>query len=48
MRKMKISVTTHTSVFRFYGYIENIEKISMDIFSQISMEQKLFKIHKNA
>ena len=48
MRKMQISVITHTSVFRFNGYIGNIEEISVDIFSQISVEQKLFKIHKNA
>ena len=37
MRKMKISVTTHTSVFRFYGYIENIEKnIGGYFFTNIS------------
>ena len=45
---MKISVIMNMSILRFYGYIENIGEISVDIFSQISMEQKLFKIHRNA
>ena len=45
---MTISVITNISVFRFYGYIKNIEKISVDIFSQISVERKWFKIYRNA
>ena len=41
-----------TSILRIYRYfdftnIENIEKISMNIFSQISVGRKLFKIHRN-
>ena len=28
-------------------YIENIEEISMDILTKISMKWKLFKIHEN-
>ena len=35
---MKISVIMNMSILRFYGYIENIREISVDIFSQISME----------
>ena len=45
---MKISVIMNMSILRFYGYIENIGEISVDIFSQISIERKLFKIHRNA
>ena len=45
---MKILVITNISVLRFYGYIRNIEKISVDIFSQILVERKLFKIYRNA
>ena len=33
------------SILRFY---RNIGKISVDIFSQISVERKLFKIYRNA
>ena len=44
---MKISVIMNILVLRFYGYIRNIEKISVDIFWQISVERKLFKTPKN-
>ena len=37
---MKISIITNISVLRFYRYIRNIEKISV--------ERKLFKIYRNA
>ena len=37
-------VNMNISVVEFYGYIE---KISMDIFTQISVRQKLFKINEN-
>ena len=36
--RMKISVITNISVLRFYGYIRNIEKISVDFFSQILVD----------
>ena len=35
------------SVLGFYGYIGNIGEISMDIFHQISVRQKLSKIDGN-
>ena len=38
-------VNMNISVVEFYGYIE---KISIDIFTQISVRQKLFKINGNA
>ena len=37
-------VNMNISVVEFYGYIE---KISIDIFTQISVRQKLFKINGN-
>ena len=40
---MKISVITNILVFWFYIYIRNIEKIPMDIFSQISVERNYLK-----
>ena len=43
----KISINTNISVLRFYGYIENIEEILMDILTKISMEEKWFKTHEN-
>ena len=36
--RIEISVFTDISVLRFYGYIGNIGEISVDIFSQISIE----------
>ena len=36
-----ISVSTDISVFEFYRYIEYIRNISMDIFTWISIYQKL-------
>ena len=33
----KIWVNTNISVLGFYGYIENIDKISMDIFTKTSV-----------
>ena len=36
------------SVLGFYGYIENINKILVDILTKISVERKLFKIHGNS
>ena len=45
--RIEISVFTDISVLRFYGYIGNIGEISVDIFSQISIESKLFKINRN-
>ena len=44
----EISVNTDISILEFYEYIENIEEISMNILTQISMERKLFKIDGNA
>ena len=35
--RIKISVNTDISVIGFYGNIENISKISMDIFTKISV-----------
>ena len=43
-----ISVNTNISILGFYGYIGNIKKISMDIFTQILVRQKSFKIDGNA
>ena len=51
---MKISENTDISVIRFYGYIGNIGKISMDILTKISVDiltkisinNKLFKNYK--
>ena len=48
LARIEISVFTDISVLRFYEYIEDIEEIPMDIFSQISIEWKLFKINRNA
>ena len=45
--RIEISVFMDISVLRFYGYIGNIGEISVDIFSQISIESKLFKINRN-
>ena len=36
---IEISINMDISVFGFYGYIKNIEKISLNIFTQISMRQ---------
>ena len=33
----KIWVNINISILGFYGYIENIDKISMDIFTKISV-----------
>ena len=44
---IEISVNTDISVLRFYGYIGNIGEISVDIFHQISVRQKLSKIDGN-
>ena len=46
--RIEISVNTDISVLEFYGYIGNIGKISVDIFHQISVRQKLSKIDGNA
>ena len=45
---MEVSVIMDILVLQFYGYIGNIGEISMNIFSQISVEKKLLKIHRNA
>ena len=45
---IEISINTDISVLEFYGYIRNIGEISMNIFTQISMRQKLSKIDENA
>ena len=42
--RKKILVITNISVLGFYGYIENIGKISMDILTKISVKRKLTKI----
>ena len=44
---IKISVNKNISVIRFYKYIRNIGKISMDTFTKISEKRKLYKIHIN-
>ena len=41
--RIKISVNTDISVIEFYGNIENIGKISVDIFTKISVI-KIFHI----
>ena len=41
--RIKISVNTDISVIRFYGNIGNIGKISVDIFTKISVI-KIFHI----
>ena len=41
--RIKISVNTDISVIRFYGNIEYIGKISVDIFTKISVI-KIFHI----
>ena len=40
---MKISVITHISVFRFYGYIEYIGDISVDILEKNIGKLKIVK-----
>ena len=45
--RIEISVNTDISILGFYGYIENIGEISVDIFHQISVRQKLSKIDGN-
>ena len=45
--RIEISINMDLLVLGFYGYIGNIGEISMDIFHQISVRQKLFKIHEN-
>ena len=42
--RIEISVFTDISVLRFYGYIENIGEISVDIFSQILMSENYLKL----
>ena len=42
----KISVNTDISVLEFYEYIINIEEISVDIFTQISIRQNNTKLMK--
>ena len=37
----------HISVLRFYGYIKDVEEISMDILTKKLIRRKLFKIHRN-
>ena len=44
----EILVNIDISILRFYGYIRNIGEISIDIFTQISVRRKLFKIDGNA
>ena len=41
--RIKISVNTDISVLEFYGYIGNIGKILVNIFTKISVKQKLTK-----
>ena len=43
----EISVNTDISILGFYGYIENIGEILVDILTKILVRQKLFKIHEN-
>ena len=47
----RLTMVNGTPRFRgvtgFYGYIENIGKISVDIFTKISGKRKLYKIYKN-
>ena len=43
----EILVNMNISILGFYGYIENIGKISVDILAKILVKQKLFKIHGN-
>ena len=45
---IEISVNMDILALGFYGYIGNIGEISVDIFTQISVRQKLFKIDVNA
>ena len=45
LSRFEISINTDILVLRFYGYIKNISKISMNILTKISMEQKLLKNH---
>ena len=45
---IEISINTDISVLGFYEYIGNIKEISVDIFTQISVRQKLSKIDGNA
>ena len=45
---IEISVNTDISVLGFQEYIGNIKEISVDIFTQISVRQKLSKIDGNA
>ena len=39
---IKISINTNISVIGFYGNIENIGKISVDIFTKISVQLNFF------
>ena len=43
----EISVNTKISVLGFYRYIRNTREISVNIFTQISVRRKLFKIDGN-
>ena len=49
--RIKILVNTDISILEFYGYIRSIGIISVDIFTKISVKQKLtkkyFEIHVN-
>ena len=40
----EISINTNILVFGFYGYIENIGEISMNILTKIPIRKKWFKI----
>ena len=40
--RIKISINTDISVIGFYGNIRNIDKISVDIFTKISVRLKKF------
>ena len=45
---IEISVNIDVSILGFYRYIGNIGEISVDIFTQILVRQKLSKIDENA
>ena len=45
---IEISVNIDVSILGFYRYIGNIGEISVDIFTQILVRQKLSRIDENA
>ena len=45
---IEILVNIDVSILGFYRYIGNVGKISVDIFTQILVRQKLSKIDENA